>query len=110
MSLEPNELRLFVKELLKQNEELKEEYNEIVSEDMSEEDLCGLVVIKGEFEDIKCVLESYTDEGYCPWGDEEMMYDIPIIQEACIGNTKSDIQTIVEDYYDFTHRISEFFN
>ena len=110
MSLIPNDFRLFVKELLKQNNELKEEYHETVSDNMSEEDLCTLDIIKGDFESIKSVLESYTEEGYCPWGDEEMMYDIPRIQEACIGNTKSDIQTIVEDYYDFTHRIEEFFN
>ena len=55
-------------------------------------------------------MESYTEEGYCPWGDEEMMYDIPRIEEACIGNTKSDIETIVNDYYEYIHKIDEFFN
>ena len=60
MSLVPHELRLFVKELLKQNNDLKEEYDEIISDDMSEENLCNLVIIKGEFEDIKiCIGKLY---------------------------------------------------
>lgn len=61
--------------------------------------------LKQLFEDIKNHIEEVTGKDYCPFGDEEMIFDDDDIIELCIGNTKSDLESIVESYYTYHSKL-----
>ncbi len=80
-----------------------EEYEECgVNENVA----TNLETINEHLDNQKRHIESYCDEGYCPWGDEEMIFHIPSIYEKCIGNAKSKLEEIVWGYYEIKGTIN----
>jgi len=112
MSREQSEFRIFIKELLRENNVLIADYKHIVLNIrregyVSNSNLQLLMSVKYSLESIKNDIETYTDEGYFD-GDDYMIFEIPEIEEQCIGNTKSDLETIVLSYYDYVVKIDEY--
>lgn len=112
MSREQSEFRIFIKELLRENNVLIADYKHIVLNIkregyVSNSNLQLLMSVKYSLESIKNDIETYTDEGYFD-GDNYMIFEIPEIEEQCIGNTKSDLETIVLSYYDYVVKIDEY--
>lgn len=112
MSREQREFRIFVKELLNENNALIIDYHQIVLNIrregyVSNSNLQLLISVKYSFEGIKNDIETFTDEGYFD-GDDDMIFEIPEIEEKCIGNTKADLETIVLSYYNYVVKIEEY--
>ena len=112
MSREQRDFRILIKESLRDNNALIADYKQIVLNIrregyVSNSNLELLMSVKYSLESIKNDIETYTDEGYFD-GDDYMIFEIPEIEEQCIGNTKSDLETIVLSYYDYVVKIDEY--
>jgi hypothetical protein len=111
MIIDPVNFKYFIKNKLFDIEDIISEYKNLIQEinlynNITLDNLDEIYNIFIELNDIRKEIELYTDTYFCD--DDTLIYEDENIINVCIGNTNSDLETIVINFYDITGKIESY--